>query len=641
MEEAAYRYPYMPRAFKSIFVILTFLGVGAAVYYVFAFNVGGHFLDAFAYYYILFGVFESLVFLLLPARKKDKETIPWYDLAAAAYIFGSSIYFFFNAWSISYVGWVPPTTLNFILATIYALLVLEGGRRMAGFGYLLVALFFMLLPLFANHMTGMFFGKQYSLKTLSGFLVFGGEGLLGIPARVMGEILIGFLVFAAVLMVSGAGDFFLKMASGLVGKYRGGPAKVAAVASGFFGSCSGSAVSNVMGTGCVTIPMMKKIGYEPAYAGAIEAVASTGGILMPPVMGAVAFIMATVINVPYASIIIAATIPAILYYFGVLIQIDGYAAKHQLRGLPQEELPSIRATLKEGWIFLAVIGFLVWGLLYMRWEALTPWYASVLMLVLSYFGPNRITPKKLFPLGALLGRLVVAMTAILAPAAFIIAGLSITGISAAFTVGIITIGGSNLVLLLLVGIAACFIMGMVGLGLVAYILLSVTLAPALIKAAGLNMMAVHLMILYYASLAYITPPVAGVAFVAAALAGSNPMKTAFLSMRLGIVIYFIPLFFVFSPSLILQGSNIVETIYRVLLCLIGITILGGGLEGYMLKLGKLPNWSRPVLALGGFLIAVPIWTANIAGATVTLPVLGAILLGRRMRHAGEAIDIAS
>jgi len=312
------------------------------------------------------------------------------------------------------------------------------------------------------------------------------------------------------------------------------------------------------------------------------------------------------------------------------MQVDAYAAKVGLQGLPKEEIPSLLKTLKRGWIFLASLGFLVFGLLYMRWEMLAPIYGSGLMILLSLCTKaTRMNLRAFIRIITETGALTTTMMGIIVPVGFIMVGLNITGVAAAFTTTIIGLGAENMILILLLGTAVCYVMGMPGLGGIAYIVLAVTLAPALVKLGGLNLLGIHLFILMYSMMGGLTPPVAVVAFIAASLAGAPPMKTAVTAMRLAVVIYFIPFFFLFSPSLILQGP-IWETIYLFALCVLGIVILAGGLEGYLVKIGTLKLWSRPLLVVAGFLIALPEWKTTIAGAVLALLVIVVILIQRKM-----------
>ena len=638
------RYDVMPKPVKVLFLIFVIIGVGLFIVHVFGFSLRGYFLPTVAYFYLLFALYGFCIFVALPARKKDRKRVPWYDLILAALAIGIATYWASNAKAISEGIWIPaPSTFDFALACIFGLLALEGGRRVAGNFFMVICLIFGAYPLFAEYMPGVLYGIGLPFPRLASFFAFGSNGILGVPALVIGGIIIGFLLFAGVLIGSGAGDFFLKLALALLGRFRGGPAKVAVIASGFFGSLSGNPIANVASTGSVTIPAMKRLGYPPHYAGAIEACASTGGAIMPPIMGSIAFVMVAVTEIPYATIVTASFIPALLYYYGLLVQVDAYAARVGLKGIPREELPSVKETLKEGWPFIAVIIFLVWGLVYMRWSYIAPIYASGLMVLLSFANrKTMITPRRLIKIVVTVGGLITWTMAILLPVGLILSGLFTTGMTAALTAKVISLGGENLILILLLGIVVCYVMGMAGMGLLAYIFLAVTMVPAVITTTGLDMMAVHLFVVYYALTGNITPPVAIAAFVAAGFAGAPAMKTAITSMRLAIVLYFIPFFFLFNPALILRGSAL-ETLYLFALCLLGILILAGGLEGHLLKVGRLKGWERPLLVATGFMIALPpwaptfiTWMPTIIGVALTVLIITIILVRKgKWRKARE------
>jgi TRAP transporter 4TM/12TM fusion protein len=624
------RYEHLPRFLKFICLVLWTIGTGLFILYMFGWSIRGWVLEDIQYYYLLYTTFSTCVFLTMPMRKKDKTTIPWYDLVLAAFTFATCVYFVMNAWEIAHIIWMPPpSVLSLAFACIICLLALESGRRMAGLPFTVICVIMGAYPLFAEHMPGVLYGFSFPFDLVVGSFAYGKAGMLGLPAQVTGEILIGFLIFAGMLMASGAGTFFLNLALALLGRFRGGPAKVAVLASGFFGSLSGSSMANVVATGSVTIPAMKRMGYPPHYAGAIEAVASSGGAVMPPVMGAIAFIMAIITGIPYSVILIAAILPAILYYYGLLVQVDAYAARIGLMGLPREELPSLVKTLKQGWPFLVTLFFLVFGLLYMRWGALAPVYASGLMLILSFTNrQTMMTPRRIIEAVATIGSLITYMMAVLLPVGLIMLGIQLPGTLTALTAQIVSLASANVVLVLLIAVVVCYLFGMVGMALIPYIVLAVTAIPAMITATGFSLLGLHLFFIYYLLTGGITPPVAVVAFMGAAIAGGRPMKTGFTAMRLAVVLYFVPFFFVFNPPLILEGP-ISETLYLFALCLLGILILGSGLEGYLLKVGRLDLWSRPFLVAGGFLVAYPGLITTIIGTALTVFVIAIIIITKK------------
>ena len=403
---------------------------------------------------------------------------------------------------------------------------------------------------------GPFRGTQSTLEQATAYHVLSGESLLGIPIQAFADTVIGFLVFGTALMMTGAGKFFINLAFALCGTFRGGAAKVCIFASGLLGMMSGSIISNVLTAGTMTIPVMKKSGFRASYAGAIEACASTGAVLAPPVMGATAFVIAQFLNVSYAEVAVAAIIPAALYYVGLFMQVDSYAARHGLKGIPRAELPKVWDTIKEGWYYVFVIALLIVMLLHFKRESHAPFYATALLLVLNqlFSKDTRWTLATISKFLEVNGRTFVELVGILAGCGLLIGAFSMTGVVSSLANDLLRIAGDNAFLLL---VMCAFTSLVLGLGLTTtacYIFLAILVAPALEK-LGLNRMAVHMFIFYWGMLSSITPPVAIASFAAAGIAGSPAMKTGWESMWVGSIIYFIPFFFVLNPALVLQGAS--------------------------------------------------------------------------------------
>jgi TRAP transporter 4TM/12TM fusion protein len=629
------RYRELGKIMRPVFYGFVLISLLFAANYIFGWGLAGLHLMSWTYYYVLIGLLLPFVFLLFPMRTAHTGKIPWYDWVAAFLSFAISIYFSFNALDMSERGWAMyASPFNFFLALVLCLLVLESARRTGGTIFFVVTLIFFIYPFFSKLAPGILKGIGFTFPSLVNHHAFGSEGLMGIPMKVIGELIIGFLLFAGLLIGTGAGDFFLNLAMTIAGHTRGGPAKVAVVGSAFFGSLSGSIFANIIGTGSVTIPAMKKIGFAPHYAGAVEACASTGGVLMPPVMGAVAFVMASLTDIPYGKICIAAVIPSFMYYMGLLIQVDAYAARIGLKGIPREELPRLSLTFKKGWHFLFVLVVLVWGLLYMRWEAIAAFYASGLLILLAMLRKGtRLNLKKAASIVDSVGKLLVETIGVILPIGLIVSGLTIGGMAPALTAGILYLSGGIPFFALLLGAVACYLLGMVGLITAAYIFLAVSLAPSLIS-VGLNMLAVHLFIIYYAMLAAITPPVAAGAFLAAGIAGAHPMKTGLQAMRMGIVIYLMPFFFVFEPSLVLQG-RLIDTLWYFTTCVVGTFFICSGTEGYLIGLGNIGKVMRPILFITGVLIAVPEWRSKTIGAALAAILLAFLFLKKQKMSSSD------
>jgi TRAP transporter 4TM/12TM fusion protein len=569
------------------------------------------------YFYVLILCMLPFTFILFPATGTASLTrVPWYDVVLFVATLAVSAYLLASVRKAAELGWEysGAPTLVVVAGVAMWVVLMEALRRTGGWSLLLSVLPFTVYPLFADQRwLGPLRGQQSTLEQAAAYHTLSNESVLGIPIQAFADTVIGFLVFGTALMMTGAGKFFINLAFALCGTFRGGAAKVAIFASGLLGMMSGSIVSNVLTAGTMTIPVMKKTGFRASYAGAIEACASTGAVLAPPVMGATAFVIAQFLNVSYAEVALAAVIPAFLYYAGLFMQVDSYAARHDLRGIPRSELPSVLTTLKEGWYYVFVIGLLIVMLLYFKRESHAPFYATVLLLILNqlFSKGSRWTLGTIPKFLEANGRTFVELIAILAGCGLLIGAFSMTGVISSLASDLLRIAGDNALMLL----AMCAITSLVlGLGLTTtacYIFLAILVAPALEK-LGLNRMAVHMFIFYWGMLSAITPPVAIASFAAAGIAGAPAMKTGWESMRVGSIIYFIPFFFVLNPVLVLQGSNpYLEAIGLTLLALAGTLAICGGIQGYQAGVGDLRRtrwleWPlRIVLMIGGFVLATP------------------------------------
>ena len=594
-----------------------------------------------AYLYWLCALLAGSVFLLIPAgRRARQDGVPWYD--AALYLITVAVfgYYAYNAHRIISEGWEFSAPKEAIwIACAGWVVILEATRRAGGTAVFVVVALFSLYPAFAGHMPGPISGLQQDFTTVAAYHFASSESVLGIPTRAFGELVIGFVMFGAVLQFTGAAPFFNNLAFALFGSVRGGPAKVAIFASGLMGSVSGSVVSNVLTTGVVTIPAMKRTGFSPAYAGGVEACASTGGVLMPPVMGATAFVMASFLGLPYAQIALAALVPSLLFYFGLFVQIDGYAARRGLKGLPRAELPSIRETFAAGWQYLFVFALLVWMLMVLQQEAIAPFYSAALLLVINQISPrHRLDWKKLGNLIEGICGALGELSALLAGVGLIIGSLSVTGLAGTLANDLVYIAGNNIYVLLVMGAITSFIFGM-GMTITAcYIFLAIVLAPPLV-AAGFDPVAVHLFMLYWGMVSFITPPVAIAAFVAAGIARAAPIEVGLQAVRLGSTMYFVPFFFVLNPALILRGDPW-EIAVVVGTAVLGIWLIGSAIEGYLVLLGRLDRgiggaMARVLLFASGMAMALP------GGGELGLSHVQLAALGLGLAAAGILIGLAN
>jgi len=570
------------------------------------------------YYYALMGLLLPLCFLIYPPYRSAKTY--WLDGVLSIAAFAACAFFFYNAETMLDYGW-EFSAPGYAVWTSYLLwiLIMEAVRRSGGLVLFGLVLVFSLYPIIAEQLPGPISGMSSSIAETASYHVMSIESILGLPFRAFAQLVIGFLIFGIALQHTGGGRFFINLAFALFGHVRGGSAKVAIVSSGLMGSMSGSVITNVLTTGQMTIPAMKKNGMEKEYAAGVEACASTGGVLLPPIMGSTAFVMATFLNVAYTTVALAAAIPALLYFFGLFIQIDAYATRRGLVGTPRDELPSLKETMKQGWFYIAAFIVLIFLLVYLQREAVAPYYATGMLLILNQFSSqHRWNLKDSAAFLVATGKLLMELLTIMAGVGLIVGALSVTGLSGTLVNDLLYLAGDSTLLLLLMGAFTSFFLGIGMTVTAAYVFLAIVLAPALIQ-GGLDPMSVHLFILYWGMLSFITPPVALGAFAAASIAGASALTTGFRAMRLGSVIYFIPFFFVLEPALIMSGS-LMETLFATAKVAAGIVLIAGTLQHYLLGIGFLDREGpagvigRMLVILGGGLIALP--TTEVIGINV-------------------------
>ncbi len=593
--------------------IVAVLTAALAIYHIFNFGaLTGYTMLTGEYIYGLLAMMLPMVYIAIPAgRGRRIKSVPWYDWVMALASGLCCIFFIANQAVSVDEGWeyAAPQYVVYVSLVLWAL-ALEATRRCGGWPIFVVVFLASVFPIFAGKLPDSFAGISTPIDLVAIYHTNSDESLLGIPSQAFANLVIGFLLFGIALQRTGGGKFFIDLAFALLGKVRGGPAKVSIFSSGLMGSMSGSVVTNVLTTGPLSIPAMRKVGFSKPYAAGVETCASTGGVLMPPVMGATAFVMATFLDIPYGEIALAAAIPSALYFFGLFVQIDFYSARNKLKGLPAIDLPRVRDTLKEGWHYIFVFAFLIWMLLFMKQEAIAPFYATALLIVINQLRKHsRWRWKDFKDFAESCGALFAELTGLMAGVGLIMGALAVSGMSGTIANDLLFIAGGDMFVLLLMGALTSFILGIGMPVTAAYIFLAIALAPALIN-GGMNPMAVHMFILYWGMLSFITPPVAIGAFAAASVAGSSPMKTSFVSMQMGSIIYFIPFFFVLEPALLLQGDG--SDIVLAISCAVGgILLVAGGLQGYLPWLGDLSqrgllHWPlRLLFIFGGLLLAMP------------------------------------
>lgn len=568
----------------------------------------------------------AITFMLLPARTgRALEQLPWYDALLALAGIGVGLYV---------VVWYPriayeitfPTADKYVLGTLAMVLVLEACRRIYGIVLPLVTASFVAYAAFASEFPGIFRARSIEWTRLATELYLGPEGILGVALMVVATVVLVFVLFGQLLFAMGGGEVFTDVASAAMGRYRGGPAKVAVLGSALFGSISGSAVANVAITGTVTIPLMKRIGYRPEVAGAVEAAASTGGLVAPPVMSVVAFLMAEYLQIPYARVVLAATLPALLYFAAILIQVDLEAGRAGIEGMASDEIPRLGSVLKRGWAFLLPVPVLVFTLVVLFWEPAKAGMFSVLVLLVSGFWFVRDKPVRwwLDRLAAV-GISVSEILAIAAVVGLIIGSAAFTGLGFTLSLPLLRLGELSVFLFLGVTALISIVLGMGLPGIAIYFMQVALIVPALTE-FGILPIAAHFFIYYFGVFSFITPPVCISAIAAASIAGAGPMRTAWEAVKLGVVAFIVPFVFVLSPALLGEGA-IWQMAVDFASAAGGVVALSASLRAF--AAGPLTAVSRLVLAACSFALFVPVglahgaWMVNVLGAIPVLAILGA------------------
>ena len=555
----------------------------------------------------------SLVFLLFPLKRRS------FNDPLNPYFF-IDLFFFLASIGISiYANWDPrsmemragmPNDWDIFLGTILIIIVLEAARRTMGWPIVLVALFFLMNILFGPYYPGIFNSPPYQWSTAVDIIFLQNNGIFGLPIQVMSFYIILFMYFGAFLQQSRAGEFFIDLSLALAGRSVGGPAKVAVISSGFFGSISGSSVANVLGTGSFTIPMMKRIGYPPNYAGAVEACASTGGLIMPPVMGATAFLIAEFLAIPYWSVCVAAFIPALLYFFSVFMMVHFEAHRLGLKPLPAEILPRIREVIM-GRGYTAISLVVIVALFALGYSVVWACLAGLACIIaLSFISrETRMSPIDFLDAFVNGSRSALMVAAACATCGIIIGSIFITGVGQRFTYLVLTASHGYLWLGLALTALASYVLGMGMPPAAVYVTLAILVIPALIK-MGVVTMASHMFAFYFGSIAAITPPVAMAAFAGAAISGGNPSKTGYIAMRIGIASYIIPFMFAYSPELLFEGP-LLAVLLALGTAMIGVACLAASMEGWLIRPCNLLE--RGLLLVAAITLIKPGVTTDVIG----------------------------
>ena len=503
---------------------------------------------------------------------------------------------------------------DILFAILLIIAIFEACRRKMGNPLVIITLVFVAYAFLGKYIPGFLNQPGMTLKKFTSLVYLTTDGIFGSPLYASASYVVLFVLLGAIMSVSGIGDYMTNLATSLFGHMRGGPAKVAVVASGFFGSISGSPTANVIGTGTFTIPMMKKNGFEPEFAAAVEATASTGGAIMPPIMGSTAFIMAEMLGIPYTAVAKAALIPAILYFLAVLFGVDIYAAKHGLKGIPRSQLPKVRSMLKQIYM-LAPLIFLIFCMAVFNMTIVRSGLLTIIVtLVLVEINPKtRMTKEQWLQIPVQTVKSAVSVGIACAMAGIISGVIMGSGLGYRISSILTSVAGTSMLLLLVLTMVVSLIMGMGVPTTAAYLVLASLVAPTMIQ-LGIPPLAAHMFIFYFGCISSITPPVALAAYAGAGLAGCDPNKTGYKAFRLAFCSFLMPYLFVYNPVLLMEGG-VLDILWSLVTALIGAYLLASGFEGFFFR-WSLKWFERPLMILGAVMLIVPGMVTDLVGIAI-------------------------
>lgn len=558
------------------------------------------------------GMIILMGFLLYPAKKGEQKVnyMPWYDVVLMIATSSAFFYFTLNANQIVNQG-TRFEWYQIAIGIVGMIGLVEVTRRCVGTPILYVAGFFVIYAMVYGLTNPDFFLRlRYFIRNL----FYTKEGIFSTPLNVCSKYIVVFIIFGAFLERIGISSFFIDLANSIAGRFAGGPAKVSVISSALCGMVSGSSVGNTVTTGSVTIPMMKKTGYTPEFAGAVEAASSTGGQIMPPIMGAAAFLMADFVGVPYSNIVGKAVLPAILYFAGVFICVHLEAKKLNLKGVPKNELPKMRHLLKKIYLLLPLVMLVVWvSGNYMTMQKAAA-CAILLSIAVSLFNKeNRITPKKIFDALIAGGKSTITVGAACGMAGIIAGTITMTGLANDLINAIVSVAGDRLIVALVLTMLCCIVLGMGVPTTANYCIMAATTAPILIR-MGVPTIAAHFFVFYFGIVADITPPVALAAYAGSAIAKGKPMQTAFNASKLAIAVFIVPYMFCFNPAMLFIDTTIPQVIQIALTSFVGVFGVAAAMEGYCIA--RMSVIMRLIIAAGGLLLIHPALITDVIGLVV-------------------------
>ncbi len=593
-------------------IAFTIIAVVGALFHLYILNF--HPIDPWLFraIHLLFGT--VLGFMLFPGWKKATNRIHIVDWVLILASIGTFVYIYVNLKQLLFRFGVMPTTVDFIIALVGILLVLELTRRTSGWTLPILAGVFILYAFVGPYLPSILNHGGYSIERFTTY-IYGLDGIFGVTLDVSSKYILLFIIFGSFLQMSGVGRYFIDFSFSLAGGMRGGPAKVAVISSGLMGMMNGTSAGNAVATGSLTIPLMKRVGYNARFAAATEATASAGGQIMIPIMGAGAFLMAEITGIRYSEIVIAATIPALLYFLSVYLMVDFEAIKKGMKGIARKDLPSFKDIMSKAYLFLPII--LLIGMLLSGYSVIkSGTYSIVACLLISLVTPaTRMGFKKVIAALEMGMKNTIQLLAVCACAGIIVGVIALTGVGLRFSSMLFSVAGNSELLAL---VFAMFISILLGMGMpttAAYAVAASVVAPGLIN-LGIEPLFAHMFVFYYAVMSAITPPVALAAYAAAGIAGTDPMKTGVEAFRLGIAAFIVPFMFIYSPQLLMVGSATEITI-AVITASIGIYLLAASVQGWFA--GRRANLLTRILLITAALFSID---AGLKTDLIALAIIG-------------------
>lgn len=587
------------------------------------------------------GMILVICFFIYPvSRKKGRKNgnIPWYDYLWMLVAMSVPLYMIIDFEGIISRSLIPNTT-DVIFASILVLVTLEGSRRAGGWALPIICLSFLAYGIWGRNMPGLFMHRGYSWDTLSNHLFSNTEGIFGTSVAVAASFIFMFILFGAIMQKSGMGKLFTDLAMALAGHSKGGPAKVVVIASALLSSVNGSAVANVVTTGPFTIPLMKKTGYSKDFAGAVESSASLGGQILPPVMGAAAFIMAEITGYSYSEIIVYAALPAALFYLGIFVQVQMRASKTGLVGLPKDKLPKASEVLKERGHLLIPIVMLVYLLLFTPFTVTRVAFYTICttIIVAQLRKATRMSLKDIFDACADGAKQTAPVAAACAAVGIVVGVISITGFGISMVNAIVAVGGHNLFLTLVFSMITCIILGLGVPSIPAYIITASIAAPALVQ-LGVPLISAHLFVFYFSKFANITPPAGLVSMAAAGISGGSPISTGIQALKLSLAGFIVPFTFVYSTQLLLRDVTLLEGLQAAVMAGLGVFLMSLSVEGYFFH--KANALVRILAFIAGILLITPQLSTDVIGLVLLLAIAAFQFMQMRLHPKGAKPETA-